>query len=1066
VGEKDDMTTRRCLPVILVLAAMMTPLTAPPARAQQQLGAIQGTITDATGGVLPGVTVTVTHLDTAIARSTVSNTAGVYRVQSLDPGRYRVEAAIEGFRPLARPDVILSAGATLGVNFAMQPGGVEERVEVQGSAPDIQTERAEVSSVVEQKKISDLPLSGRNVLSLAALQPGISGIPSSADFLSPEQGLGVTANGVRGSGNSTNVDGVSVNGGPWGGTVLVVPNVESVQEFQVISNNPSAEHGRSSGALVSVITRGGTNRWSGSVFEFHRNENLRARGFFENRTRPKADFRRNDFGGSFGGPIRRDQAFFFVSTEIVRELTGNAFNATVETRQLVDWVTATRPNSIAAQLFRQFAPTEYPTTGLVDLGAPLPGANQWSTTPDGVPDVGTISVLNNGPRDGDQFNVRFDQVLRGGLDRLRATYYLTNIETWNLYVRPQFDKPFPYRNQMANAGHTWMISGETLNEASIGFARMHGAAGNPAPESPDIGISGGVARFGTEFWHPIDFTQNNVEFRNTLTMNRGRHSFRTGGEWRHGRDGATLHHWERPTYNFQSILDFIDDEPFSEDRAVDPQTGLPTVAYGLYVTNEWALFFQDNWKVRPNVTLNLGLRYENFGNPTKSGGVFNNILLGAGATRQEQVRNARVGTVDRLYATDWNNLAPRFGVTWDPASEGRFVVRGGGGISYNRINNTVYSDERLNPPQFAHAFGSIQDGTPIVYSLGPNFAPNPALGRGLDANGGIRGARIDLRVVDPDIVTPEYYNWFAGFQYQLPWRFVADVSYNGSRGRNLMNGDGPGGQNYNRFSGDLEDGRLDRLHDSFSGVNLNESRVRSRYHGVSLQLQRRYNSGVALQGVYTVGVSKDLPGFTVSVENPELDFGHASDDVRHRFAGNFIVEIPYRPANRVLDAVLGGWQLNGLAIFQSGMPFSVTCGLAWPRCDFNADGVNNDRVNLPASGADLGSPSQDQWLAGVLNAADFTNPAPGTPADQPRNAFRGPGFRNLDFSLVKNFRFPGLATNESTLQVRLELFNAFNWVNFNNPSGSVTAASFGRVTSQRGGTGGARVVQLGAKWIF
>lgn len=1057
------MTTIRCLPFCLPLLLLTL---APSAAAQQQLGALQGTIMDQTGAVLPGVSVTATNLDTGVQRMTVSNQTGVYRVQSLDPGRYRVVADLQGFRTAERREIILSVGATLGVNFTMQAGGVEERIDVAGIVRDIQTERADVSAVVEQKTINDLPLVGRNVLSLTALQPGIIGIPSSADFLAPEQGLGVTANGVRGSGNSATIDGANITGGPWGGTVLVVPNVEAVQEFQVISNNPSAEYGRNSGATVSIITKGGTNRWSGSLFEFHRNENLRARGFFENRARPKADFRRNDFGGSFGGPIKRDSSFFFVSTEVVRELTGNAFNTTVETKALVDWVNATRPRSIAAQLFGKFAPPEYPTTGLRDLGSPLPGANVWSTTPDGIPDVGTISVLNNGPRDGAQVNLRFDQVLRSGTDRLRASYYMTEVETWNLYVRPQFNKPFPFRNQAANLAHTWVLSNSTLNEASFGFARQHGDTGNPAPESPDVFIRGDVARFGIDFWQPIDFTQNNFHFRDTVTTNRGRHSFRLGGELRHGRDGATLTHWRRPTYFFQSILDFVDDEPFSEDRAVDPQTGQPTSAPGLYITNEWAVFVQDNWKVRPNVTLNLGLRYENFGNPTKKGGTFNNIILGPGSTRQEQVRNAGVGTVDRLYETDWNNFAPRLGITWDPTSRGQFVVRGGAGISYNRINNTVFSDERLNPPQFAHAFGSIQDGTPIVYSLGPEFAPNQALGRGLDERGGIRGARVDLRVVDPDSITPQYYNWFTGVQYQLPWRFVAEVTYNGTRGRHLMNGDGPGGQNYNRFSGDLSDGRLDRLNPSFAGVNLNESRVHSRYHGASFQLQRRYSRGFSFQGVYNYGVSKDLPGFTMSVEQPELDWGYTNEDVRHRLATNFIIEIPYNPVNPVLHGVLGGWQLNGLAIFQSGAPFSVTCTLAWPRCDFNADGVTNDRVNLPRSGTGLGNPSQAQWLSGVMNAADFTNPAPGTGSDQPRNAFRGPGFRNMDFSLVKNFRLPGIAAPRSTVQVRLEMFNAFNWVNFNNPSSAVNFGNFGRVTTQRSGTGGARVVQLGAKWMF
>lgn len=1054
------MTIRRCLPVLLVLAVMPL-LTAPTAAAQQQLGAIQGTVTDASGAVVPGATISVTHGDTGVTRTTVSNEAGVYRMPSVEPGRYRVAVELQGFRPAVQTDVIVSVGATRGVNFTLQAGSLEERIEVSGTIADIQTERAEISAVVEQKKINDLPLVGRNVLALAALQPGINGIPTTADFLSAEQGMGVTANGVRESGNSASVDGASINNGPWGGTVLIVPNVEAVQEYQVIANNPSAEVGRNSGATVSIITKGGTNRFSGSVFEFHRNENLRARGFFENRTRPKVDFHRNDFGGSIGGPIRRDSTFFFLSAEIVRELTGNAFNATVETQQIVDWVNANRPNSIAAQLFSRYAPDSRPTAG-TDLGTPMPGANVWSTTPDGIPDVGTISVTNNGPRDGDQVNFRFDQVLRGGQDRLKATYYLSNIETQFLYVRPQFDHPYPFRNQLVNLAHTWMISNQTLNEATVGLVRQHGEAGNPAPESPNVNPGSGVSGFGVEFWHPIDFTQNNFQFRDTVTLNRGRHSFRTGGEWRLGIDGATLHHWERPTYGFQNFLDFIDDEPFNENRAVDPATGLPTVAYGKYRTNEWAVFIQDNWKARSNLTLNLGLRYENFGNPTKDAIPYNGIILGSGSTRAEQIANARVGTIEKLYDTDWNNIAPRLGITWDPTSTGRFVIRSGFGKSYNRINNTVFSDERLNPPQFANAVGSIQDGTPIVYSLGPNFTVNPALGRGLDARGGIIGARVALRVVDPELENPEYYNWFAGAQYQLPWRFMAELNYNGTAGRKLLSTDGPTSEDYNRFSGDLLDGRRDRLNPSFASVDLNESRARSNYHGISAQLQRRYAEGFAFQAAYTYGVSKDVPGSAMDIGNLDLDYGYANNDVRHKLAMNFIAEIPVPTDNRLVKALLGGWQLNAISIMQSGSPFTVNCTLAYPRCDFNADGVNNDRVNLPTGGTDLGGPSRQQWLAGVLTAADFTNPATGAFADQERNAFRGPGYKNVDLSLFKNVSFRSWGGRDSTVQIRLEAFNAFNWVNFFNPTTAVNSASFGRVTGARG----MRVVQLGAKWMF
>jgi hypothetical protein len=206
----------------------------------------------------------------------------------------------------------------------------------------------------------------------------------------------------------------------------------------------------------------------------------------------------------------------------------------------------------------------------------------------------------------------------------------------------------------------------------------------------------------------------------------------------------------------------------------------------------------------------------------------------------------------------------------------------------------------------------------------------------------------------------------------------------------------------------------------------------------------------------------------MEVTDLDRDYGRANEDVPHKLAMNVVWELPIRFGNRALNAALGGWQLNALSIMQSGTPFTVICTLAYPRCDFNADGQNNDRVNLPAGGTDLGSPSQQDWLDGVLNADDFTNPAPGGFADQPRNAFRGPGLKNVDLSLFKNVALPGMNGRGSTLQIRVEAFNVFNWVNLDEPNGTLNNANFGRVTGVRGNnaTGGPRVIQLGAKWMF
>jgi outer membrane receptor protein involved in Fe transport len=1055
-------------PTVHRLATLLTVLTLPlAAAAQQQLGAIQGTITDQSRAVVPGVTVSVTNLATGLERSTVSNDAGVYRLPSLDPGQYDVRASLDGFRTVQQRGVVVSVGSTVGLNFELQPGQLAEAIEVVGHAPDIQTERADVSAIVEQRKVVDLPLVSRNPLALAALQPGVVGIIGTTDLFVTEQGLGINANGQRESGNNTMIDGVTVSGGPWGGTALVVPNVEAVQEFQIIANNPSSEFGRNTGAAVSIITRAGANTLSGSAFEFHRNQGMREKTIFET---IKPDFKRNDFGLSIGGPIRRDRTFFFGAYDGVRETGGTGALYTVETQELKNWVLANRPNSIAARLMTDFAPPSYPTSNVRDIGSPARGAN-ITGAPDGIPDVGSISTTLINERRGDQYMGRLDQVLGGGNDRIRGSYYLNNIETQTLYVRPQFDHPFTYRNQLFTSNYSRVISAETLNEVTFGWVRQKGATGDPTPIAPTITITGLTdrANFGVDFWHPINFTQDNFEVRNVLTMTRGVHSLRVGGELRHGRDGATLHHWERPNYTFTSILDFVDDEPFSETRAVDPATGQPTTAPGTYITNEYGFFVQDNWKIRPNLTLNLGLRYDNFGNPSKKEGPFNGIILGPGSTRQEQVATARVAEVDSIYATDGNNISPRLGVAWDPRGDARFVIRGGGGVSYNRINNTAFSDERLNPPQFAAASTTVQDPTvAILYTLGPNYPANPSMGRGLDANGGIRGSRVALRVVDPELQLPHVYNWFAGAQQQLAGNFVLDVNYIGSASRNLLGGDGPTSQNYNRFAGDLLDGVLNRLNPSFSTVDITESRIDANYHGLTTQMNRRFSDGLAFQVAYTLGKATDSMASTLGgaqeVTRPDLERGPANHDVRHVLKMNAIWEIPFRSDSRALANVLGGWQLNAITIYQSGAPFSLVCTLPYPQCDFNADGQTTaDRVNVTST--DLGSPSQDEWLAGVLTTSAFTLPAPGTLATQERNAFRGPSYFNTDLSLFKNVSVPRGGGRDIRVQLRIEAFNVFNEAHLANPQNATNNTVFGRVTALRTGTQ-PRVIQLGAKVLF
>jgi hypothetical protein len=1046
----------RAIPRSCLLILFLCPATV---GAQQQLATLQGTITDQTGSLVPGVTVTATSVDTGVARTAITNASGVYRLPSLDPGRYRVSAELTGFSRAVRDNVTLEVGATVGLPFVLQAGKLAESVEVRGEAAVVQTERADISSVVERKRVEDLPLVSRNPLALTALQPGVTGIPTRNDFLQPEQGLGISASGMRGGANSAYVDGLSINANPHAGTVLIVPNVEAVQEFQVITNNPSAEHGRNIGASVNLVTRRGTNQFSGSAFQFYRNEAMRTQNVFETQ---KPEFTRNNFGVSLGGPLRRDRAFFFGSYEGLREQTASGALYVVETEQFRDFVLQTRPASIAAQLLREFAPRAYPTTGLRDLGSPAPGANQIGA-PDGIPDVGTISLAIPSPRDGDQFNGRFDQVFRNGKDHLRSTYYLSNISTWFSDLRDAFDRPYPHRLQLYTLAHSRVLSDRTLNELAFGYVRMHGEAADPTPQVPTISITGlnAAAGFGVLNWQPIGFTQNYFQMKDTLTATRGRHSLRLGGEARVTMQYQDFHHFERPNYSFSNLLDFADDEPFSEVRGVDPLTGLSRSTENRYLQTDFALFVQDNWKIRSNVTANVGVRYEVFTSPSLADRPFNAILLGPGATRQEQIANASNGSVDRLYDTDWNNVAPRLGLTWDPRGAGTLVVRAGAGVSYNRINNTVWTGEWQNPPHFAQASTSIFDRVPIVYTMGPTYPQNPALAAGLDERGGIRGARISLTALDPEVETPYAYNWFAGVQRQLPWEFVVDASYIGTAGRKLMSVDAGGGENYNRVTGDLLDGRLDRLNPSFGAINLNESRISSRYDGLTLELRRRYGRGFAFQAAYTLGKATDTAGVFVDLLRPDLEGGLAGHDVRHRLAINQVLEIPVPSSHAVIEHLLGGWQINSITVWQTGSPFDVFTSATYPTGDYNADGQNTDRPNTPSFGTDLGSPSQEQWRAGVFTAADFGRAAPGTVGDLPRNAYRGPGYLNTDLSLVKRLAVPAIG-RDAGVQLRVEAYNLFNTINLTNPTTNLSSTLFGRVTSARP----SREVQIGVRITF
>ena len=1063
-----SLPSARRVRLFTVIALLATP---PLAHAQFS-GAIQGTVTDSQKAVVADAIVMVTNIQSGVTREATTSSEGVFRIPSLAPGAYRVEVVKQGFQNAQRDSVSVGISETVRLDFTLDVSGVQESVTVTTNAAVVETEQGRVSGRVDRLQLQEMPLSGRNLYNLIALQPGVTGKGVSAsisggggadDSFAGESAPRINASGQRDEANSYTVDDTSTNGVARGGITNLTPNTESVEEVRVVSNNFSAVDGRSPGAQVQVITKSGTNQFRGSGSYYFQSDKLSARNVFESSV-PKFD--KNQFGYSLGGPILRNELFFFTSYEGLRQSGARGSTFTVETPEFRNFVLQRSPNSIAAQLLRTFAPAVDPNAGFRDLGSPAPGANVIGG-PDGIMDVGTAFFVPEGWRRGNQFNARADYELRPGKDRLYGNFYRTNSYAVTGGIRPAFNRPTPNTTHFGNINYTKTFSSSRLNEVRVGVMRLVGLPDVPKHlEIPGIGITGATG-FG-QSGYPNGWWQTNWHFKDIFTVVKSSHLIKMGGELRQMYGSASNTNNYIPAYSFSSLLNFADDEPLQMTRYVDPRTGEPVTAFSELTQTEWALFIDDDWKVTKNLTINIGLRYENYGTFKDSDGTLRNIVLGSGSTFAAQLAAARVDFVDQFFASDNNNIGPRLGFAWDPTGDGRMSVRGGYGLAYDRLMNLPAENYRHSPPLRATVVLGQQFGTPtFTYSLGDAARPylgypvDPALQVGLDERNGVRGARVALTVVDPDLRSPYTHNWFAGVQREIPLGVVAEVNYLGSAGRQLHNA-----YNVNRFVGDLvSDGVFTGFNPSFASINMVRSNSRANYHGGTLSLRRTFRQGFMLQGAYTFGKAMNDADLAVGATafqdaaNIGADYANAGYDVRHKLALVGLWEMPFfRSGTGLAHKLLGGWQLAGSAIMQTGNPINVTNSAAFPRGDFNADGSGGDRPNAPASGVKTSGWSQEEYLTGIFRVADFPVPAPGTNGNLVRNAFRGPGYADVSLSVSKRFN----VTPKFNTEVRVDAFNALNRVNLSDPNMDLSNTNFGKSTSQLN----TRAIQLGVRLRF
>jgi hypothetical protein len=1100
------------LGTLLVLAILINARTA----CAQFTSAIEGTVADSTGAVVRGATVTIKNEETGATQTVQTQESGAYRFTTLPAASFSVTAAAPGFKTIRQEHVHVEAAETKTINLRLAPGGADVVVEVTGQTPLIETSQGRVSGEIEENKVHDLPLTGRNFYTLVVTTPGVTGLASgggqayaqaSGDIFNPEFGINLSANGARSESNSFLIDSASIDSSQRNGVTNVNPNAEDVQELRVAANNFSAEYGRNSSALVNIITKQGTNRWHGSVGFYHTNNKLQARNEFQ--TDPKTGkslvpvFRRNEGAWSFGGPIRKDHTFFFASMDFLR--SGVAFGraTTVLAPEFLNFMqnSSNFSKNISTFVASSFPPT-LARTGSIDAGHQAglvggsgqpadctaygkgnPGAPVFPFRNSSIPIACNLPVIATGnfatslPRNGTQYTIRVDHTFNASKDRIFGSYNhtdLTQVLFGSPFVYPAFNTLEPTYSMHFALG--WVHATKNfVNEFGFATTRPFGTARVNHPEVPGITVQG-IEGYQTG-WGPNEFVQNNFEWRDVASFTRGTHNLKVGGRvTRERADHESSRVYNRPQFSFNSVFDFASDFPNNEGNiGFDPVSGQHlSKLFSLLRTGSLSAFVQDDWKLRPNFTANLGFRFENFFNPSDAQGeqgICTMSFPNGGATLPARIANGVMKCQKHLFNHSMYNYSPRISFAWDPTKKGKMSVRGGFGIFYDRPSNQLFDGLFSNVPRVGLANANIN--TPSfqpLFALGATSSPPynypfpPGLQTGLDPHGGLLHGRASVIVADPSLKTMYMENWFLGLQRMLAPTVVAEINYIGSQGHHEY-----ARYNLNRFNGDLiqHNGSYTGLQPGFSVIDFAQSNENSHYHGLTAALKKRAGFGLTLDAAYTFGKAIDQSSKHDAPEHAEAyndsrERGLADFDIRHRFALTALWAVPSPSGTGFANKVFGNWELTGVTILQSGPPFSVLCTASYPTCDYNADGTNMDYPNVPGFGSTRTGLSRTDYLHGIfpcntsstgpcLNGV-FPRPAAGQQGSLGRNTYHGPGYANTDFSVIKNIRTPWFLGSEgANLEFRAEFFNLFNRVNLVNlnqtGTNNLSSGLFGKAVS-------------------
>ncbi|MGI8783303.1 MAG: carboxypeptidase regulatory-like domain-containing protein [Acidobacteriota bacterium] len=1032
----------------------------------QVTSTIQGRITDPSGAIIPGSSVKVTNEATGVARTGQSAADGYYRIPDLLAGRYEVRVELPGFRTLIRRGIELHSQEALNLDLALEVGETTQTLVVTGEVPQIETTESRISKVITTEQIRSLPAIGRGLTWLLMTTPGVQGKAEDSRNGLCCDGLSSLASPSLSSGGGELkaaffLDGIALHyGDSFGWNLAFTPNLDAVEEMRVSTNPTSAEEGIISGVQVQMVTKGGTNTLHGTSHFTLLDDSYNALPYRAKRESVGNWYQRY-FGGTVGGPIIKNRLFFFGAYEGLRENRAAAGGSAVivETEAFKNWVTGTRPNSLAAKLLSGNPPFRYATDNLRDVNG------------DGIMDFGTVTMDRPSSRIGNQFNGRVDYQTKSGKDRFYGTYWRSNPVQPVLDPRPTLDYSQKTGANLISGVHTHTFTPNSLNELRFSTWQVvwdwrfaQGSYHVPCVQTNDgLGFPStfsGACTYSLEL-----FASRTFDVSDTFSWNRGAQSWKFGGLYRRVYMTDPQYQFgDTPVYNFASVIDFANDNPFRETRAVDAATGKQRDNFVEAWNQQLSVFVQNSWQARPGLTLNFGLRWDKYyAHPIAGiqqprntfGPVFTSDQLTPSGI--VAVRNQKI---ERSFDPDLNNFGPRISIAWDPTRSGRTVIRGGFFTLYDELNSlTLYRGYYGNPPISSLLNAGKEFGIPIVYGIAPvgtrDFPINPGLvgGRINPALGIFEGTRPGLTGYPRDFAQPLVYDANVAFQRQVLSDLAMTVAYHYRRTTNdQLN------YNSNRFSGDLVDGRLDRLNPHYGAITTRVNQGRRIYHGLVFDASKRMAQGWQLNASYSYHNGRSNNGGVTEVFQPGLDW--ARDEIAtHNAKMNAVWDLPFLGGRRdVVGAAFGGWQLATIWNFESGPYFNPTTGSQFGKGgDFNADGQTSDRPDLPTTSVPR-SFSHDEWMKGAFQANIFPLPNTVRNGTLPRNYFNRPGYTRIDASLTKRFSI----NERATIQFQAQASNLLNKVNISGASSSLTSTAFARASSFYP----MRVVQLSAKFIF